>query len=124
MVIHRISLTLRDHPNRSVLENLRQSFYWAVTRRLTSSRVIYSCWCILLRSPTSRATLKHMAMVEEAVEHGGHRSSVAQQFSPVLHTAIHLFVEIKIEVIQRLLRISELCLLSSALQQVLTAARE
>src|SRR6516165_6090320 len=49
--------------------------------RLLGRRV---CFC----APTPRTTFDYMSVVEEAVEHGGNSSTVAQQFAPVLHRAV------------------------------------
>ena len=39
-------------------------------------------------APTARAAFKHVTVMEEAVEHGGHRSAVTEELSPVLHRTI------------------------------------
>ena len=39
-------------------------------------------------APTPRAALEHMAVMEEAVEHGGNGGHIAQQFSPVFDRSI------------------------------------
>jgi len=40
------------------------------------------------RPPASWTTFEEMAVVEQAVEHGGNRGAVAEQFSPVFHRAV------------------------------------
>ncbi len=35
-------------------------------------------------TPAARATLEHMAVMQQAVEHGAHCGAIAEQFAPVL----------------------------------------
>ena len=49
--------------------------------------------CLLLRSvqlssPTSRATLEHVPVMQQAVEHGADRGGIAHQFAPVFDRAV------------------------------------
>jgi len=41
-----------------------------------------------LGAPTARAALEHVPVMENAIQHGGDRSHVAQQFPPVLDGAV------------------------------------
>ena len=41
-----------------------------------------------LGSPTAGTTLENMAVVKEAIQHGGHRRGVAQQLAPVVDWTI------------------------------------
>src|SRR5262249_42438133 len=43
---------------------------------------------VAFRPPTPRATLEHMSVMEQAVQHGGNRRHVAQHFSPVFHRTV------------------------------------
>ena len=62
---------------------LRFSLHRAVKSLATSSRSSGG-----FGAPTPRAALEHVAVMENAIEHGGHRRHIAQQFSPVLHGAV------------------------------------
>jgi hypothetical protein len=39
-------------------------------------------------SPTSRATLEHVPVMQQAVEHGGDRGCITQQLPPILDRTI------------------------------------
>ena len=41
-----------------------------------------------LGPPTPRAALEYMAVMQDAVEHGGHSRYVAQELSPVFHRPV------------------------------------
>src|ERR1700693_1958775 len=41
-----------------------------------------------LGAPTSWATLEHVAVMEQTVEHGADRGDIAQQFAPVFHRTV------------------------------------
>ena len=44
--------------------------------------------CGRLGVPTPRATLEHVAVMEDTVGHGRHRRRITQQLSPVLHRPV------------------------------------
>ena len=49
------------------------------------------CWGRTGEAPVARATvttLEQVAVMQDAIEHGGHRGDIARQFSPVFHRAI------------------------------------
>jgi hypothetical protein len=39
-------------------------------------------------SPTARAALEHVPMVQQAIEHGGDSGAVAEQLAPVFHWSV------------------------------------
>src|SRR5216683_4817821 len=45
-------------------------------------------WQVGFGSPAPRAALEHVAVVQQAVEHGAHGGRVAQQFAPVFHRTV------------------------------------
>ena len=57
-----------------------------------SSRSLFCHWASPdtagFGAPTSRAALEHVAVVQEAVQHGGDSGAVAQQFAPVINGTI------------------------------------
>src|SRR5208282_5066093 len=43
---------------------------------------------VCFRAPTSWTAFENMAVMEEAIEHGGNGGAVAEQFAPVIHRSI------------------------------------
>src|ERR1041385_4186336 len=58
----------------------------------TPSMADFSCLCLRRQlrfgSPAARPTLQDMAVMKEAVEHGGNGGRIAQEFSPVFNRSI------------------------------------
>src|SRR5438128_12066932 len=85
---------MRTVPSSVITSKAANGYHFKTGQQKWPSRteIVLPCrllwWQVGFGAPAPRAALEHMAVVQQAVEHGAHGSRIAQQFAPVFDRAV------------------------------------